>query len=387
MARFTGPTYSAVGDNRAMPKPTTFSLRRATGADAPAVAAMHIHAWQVAYRDIVPDAHLDGLDVATRAARYDFDAAAPGAPETWIAVDGDDIVGFVTVAPSRDEDLPGLGEVRALYVAPDRWRSGVGSALLAQAEVLLGDAGFNEAHLWVLEGNTRARRFYERAGWAPDGARKVVEIGGRPLSVVRYRNAASGTLAPMENRQPVVASIRTERVELVSMSLAFMQALVAGDLDTAAHEMGADLPADLAEDLRNFLNYRIPDLEADPSRQPWLGRGIILSHPSGRLELIGTIGFHNAPDETGRVEIGYRIEPAFRRRGIATECVRALLAWAETQGVHRFRASVAPGNVASLAIIRSFGFHQVGVQMDEIDGEELVFHLDRPTGEVNAAGD
>jgi len=46
-----------------MPKPTTFSLRRATGADAPAVAAVHIHAWQVAYRNIVPDAHLDGLDV------------------------------------------------------------------------------------------------------------------------------------------------------------------------------------------------------------------------------------------------------------------------------------------------------------------------------------
>jgi RimJ/RimL family protein N-acetyltransferase len=348
---------------------------------------MHIHSRQLAYRGMIPDAHLDGDDVATRAARYDFDAVAPGAPETWIAVDGDDIVGFVTVAPSRDEDLPGLGEVRGLYVAPDHWRSGFGSALLARAEVLLRDAGFNEAHLWVLAGNTRARRFYERVGWAPDGALKVVEIGGRPLAVVRYRKAAAGTLAPMENRQPVVASIRTERVELVSMSLAFMQALVAGDFDAATREMGADLPADLAEGLRNFLNYRIPSLEADPSIQPWLGRGIIWSHPSGRLELIGSIGFHDAPDETGRVEIGYRIEPAFRRRGIVTECVRALLAWAETQGVHRFRASVAPGNVASLAIIRSFGFQQVGVQMDEIDGEELVFHLDRPTGEVNAAGD
>jgi RimJ/RimL family protein N-acetyltransferase len=370
-----------------MPMPTTFSLRRATGADAPAVAAVHIQSWQVAYRGIVPDAYLDGLDVAARAARYDFDTTALGAPETWIAVDGDDIFGFVTVSPSRDEELLGLGEVRAIYVAPDRWRSGAGSALLAQAEALLRDAEFNDAYLWVLEDNSRARRFYERAGWAPDGARKVVEIGGRPLAVVRYRKAAAGTLARMESRQPVVASIRTERVELVSMSLAFMHALVAGDLDTAAREMGADLPAGIAEDLHNFLNYRVPALEADPSRQPWLGRGIIWSHPSGRREFIGTIGFHNGPDETGRVEIGYRIEPAFRRRGIATECVRALLAWAETQGVHRFRASVAPANVASLAIIRSFGFHQAGVQMDEIDGEELVFLLDRPSDEVNTAGD
>jgi RimJ/RimL family protein N-acetyltransferase len=362
-----------------MPKPTTFSLRRATGDDAPAVAAMHVRAWQVAYRGIVPDAHLNGLDVATRAARYDFDATAPGAPETWIAVDGDEVVGFVTVAPSRDEDLPGLGEVRAVYVAPDRWRSGAGSALLAKAETLLADAGFNDALLWVLEDNARARSFYERAGWAPDGARKVVEIGGRQLAEVRYRKTVAGILAPMENHPPVVPSIRTERVELVSMSLAFMQALVAGDLDAATRGMGADLPADLPEELRDFLNYRIPDLEADPSIQPWLGRGIIWTHPDGRRELIGSIGFHNAPDETGRAEIGYRVEAAYRRRGIATECVRALLAWAETQGIHRFRASVAPGNVASLAIVRSFGFQQVGVQMDEIDGEELVFHLDRPS--------
>jgi RimJ/RimL family protein N-acetyltransferase len=387
MARFTGSVYGAVGDNRAMPKPTTFSLRRATGADAPAVAAMHIRAWRVAYRGIVPDAHLDSLDVATRAARYDFGATAPGAPATWIAVDGADVVGFVTVGPGRDKDLPGLGEVCAVYVAPDRWRSGAGSALLAKAEALLGDAGLNDAYLWVLEDNTRARRFYERAGWAPDGARKVVEIGGRPLAEVRCRKTAAGTPTPMKNRQPVVPSIRTERAELVSMSLAFMRALVRGDGNAARREMNADLPVDLREQLGNFLNYRIPTLEADPASQPWLGRGIVWTHPDGRRELIGTIGFHSAPDETGRVEIGYRIEPAFRRRGITTECVRALLAWAETQGVHRFRASVAPGNVASLAVIGSFGFRQVGVQMDEIDGEELVFDLDRPTGSGNGAGD
>jgi len=110
-----------------------------------------------------------------------------------------------------------------------------------------------------------------------------------------------------------------------------------------------------------------------------------VTDPEGHREVIGTIGFHAPPDETGRVEIGYRVEAAFRRRGIATECVRALLAWAEAQGVHRFRASVAPDNVASLALIRSFDFRQVGVQEDEIDGEELVFDLDRPPGDTAIA--
>ena len=174
-----------------------------------------------------------------------------------------------------------------------------------------------------------------------------------------------------------VPAIRTERLELVSMSLPFMRALAAGDLEAASRELGAALPGDLAQDLASFLAYRIPTLTANPSSRPWLGRSMVWTHPDGRREVIGTIGFHAPPDETGRVEIGYRVEPAFRRQGIVTECVRALLAWAETQGVHRFRASVAPDNVASLAVVRSFGFEQVGVQMDEIDGEELVFHLDR----------
>ena len=42
----------------------------------------------------------------------------------------------------------------------------------------------------------------------------------------------------------------------------------------------------------------------------------------------------------------------------------------------RFRASVAPDNVPSLAVVAKFGFRQVGVQIDDIDGEELVFELD-----------
>lgn len=174
-----------------------------------------------------------------------------------------------------------------------------------------------------------------------------------------------------------VPSIPTERLELVSMSMAFMRALVAHDVDAASREIGAEVPADMPDDLEHFLAYRIPDLMADPEIQPWLGRAIVWTHPDGRREVIGSIGFHAPPGEDARVEIGYRIEPGFRRQGLATEAIRALLAWAESNGIHRFRASVAPDNVASLAIIGAFGFREVGSQMDEIDGLELVFELDR----------
>lgn len=173
-----------------------------------------------------------------------------------------------------------------------------------------------------------------------------------------------------------VTPIRTARFELVSMSLEFMQRLQARDLAAAEAEIGASLPPDFADTLDNFLQFRIPDLTADPAAQPWLGRAIVLTGPDGSRTVIGSVGFHSPPDADGRVEIGYRVEPPYRRQGVATEVARAMFDWAHAQGVDRFRAAVAPDNVGSLAVIGQFGFRQVGVQIDDIDGEELVFELD-----------
>jgi RimJ/RimL family protein N-acetyltransferase len=174
-----------------------------------------------------------------------------------------------------------------------------------------------------------------------------------------------------------VPDIKTARFELVSMSMRFMRLLVERDLEAAATEIGAALPADLPDQLEHFLEYRIADLARDPESQPWLGRAIVLTGPDGSREVIGTAGFHAPPDVEGRVEIGYRVEPGYRRQGVASEVVRALFDWAAREhGVQRFRASVAPDNVPSLAIIRGFGFHQTGIQIDDIDGKELVFELD-----------
>jgi [ribosomal protein S5]-alanine N-acetyltransferase len=174
----------------------------------------------------------------------------------------------------------------------------------------------------------------------------------------------------------MVPPIPTARFELESMSLRFMELLVARDLTGAETEIGAQVPDDLPDTLDNFLQFRIADLALDPSAQPWLGRAIVLTEPDGTRRIVGSCGFHAPPGPDGRVEVGYRVEPPFRRQGVASEVVRALFDWAHEQGVDRFRASVAPGNVASLAIVGGLGFRQVGVQIDDIDGEELVFELD-----------
>jgi RimJ/RimL family protein N-acetyltransferase len=175
---------------------------------------------------------------------------------------------------------------------------------------------------------------------------------------------------------PDVPSIPTPRFELVSMTMAFMQALIERDLIAAAREAGAIVPVDLADELEHYLDYRTAQLRADRGIQPWIGRLIVLGDERGR-RVIGTIGFHGPPDDDGRVEVGYRVQPEYRRRGVATEAVQALFDWAHREhGITRFRASTAPDNLASQAVLAKFGFRQVGTQIDDLDGLELVFERD-----------
>lgn len=186
-------------DDRAAP----WFLRHATSADARAMATMHIRAWRAAYRGLVPDAHLNSLDLEARAARYRLDPAGPSDPEVWLAVTEAEgvVIGFVMTGPCRDDDLPEAGEVWSIYVDPERWRGGVGTALMADAVARLERAGYLRAVLWVLTGNERARRFYEASGWRPDGATKTVSIGGQPTGETRYgRDLCGGISAGRPDR-------------------------------------------------------------------------------------------------------------------------------------------------------------------------------------------
>jgi [ribosomal protein S5]-alanine N-acetyltransferase len=175
-----------------------------------------------------------------------------------------------------------------------------------------------------------------------------------------------------------VPPIRTERLELVSMSVPFLEALARRDVEAATGEIGAEVPPWLPEQLEHFVQYRLATLRVDPSARPWLGRALVLSEEAGRRRVIGTAGFHAPPDTEGRVEIGYRIDPAYRRQGYAIEAVRGLFDWAAAQGVHRFIASISPDNEASLSLAWKLGFQQVGKQVDDIDGLELVFETSWP---------
>ncbi|MFB7452384.1 GNAT family N-acetyltransferase [Streptomyces sp. NPDC056194] len=165
-------------------------IREALPEDAAALAAAHVRSWRAAYRGLVPAPYLDALDVDERAGVWRSRLTAPDRPSVLVAT-GDDgrITAFSCFRPWPDgEFTPGsTAELAALYALPEVWGAGVGRALMSATTEALVAAGFRTAALWVFAGNARGRRFYEAAGWRPDGTAVREETGGRVLEELRYR--------------------------------------------------------------------------------------------------------------------------------------------------------------------------------------------------------
>jgi len=167
-------------------------IRPARPEDARAIAQVHIRSWQQAYRGQLPDTFLETLDLSldrrTKHWVAQIEASSESGRGVIVAERGGSLVGFVAFGPADSEakDLK-LGEVYAIYLDSAHWGRGYGRSLFQSATEALRRAGFDEAVLWVLETNVRARRFYEIAGWKPDGQTKADERGTVTLHEVRYR--------------------------------------------------------------------------------------------------------------------------------------------------------------------------------------------------------
>lgn len=171
-------------------------VRDAVLADAPELGRVHVVAWQGAYVGIMPDEYLANLDPADNteawAGAIERNPNPTDGRRLVVELDGQ-VVGLSLVWPARGEDEAGLGELIMINLVPEAWGTGAGTALLVADVDALRDLGFNEAILWVAEDNARARRFYEREGWTPDGASKTEHIGGAQLAELRYRRPLLGT--------------------------------------------------------------------------------------------------------------------------------------------------------------------------------------------------
>ncbi|MEW6404433.1 MAG: GNAT family N-acetyltransferase [Chloroflexota bacterium] len=162
------------------------NVRRASLADAEAIARIHVGSWQEAYRGVIPDSVLDRLSVDARLTQWRTSLADPNDEYHRVfvgEVDGD-ILGFVSYGAERESDPVYRGELFAIYIMRSGHRRGLGRRLVAAVAQSLLDIGLSSMLVWVL-GKNPARGFYERLGGVYL-REKPIEIGGTSLREVAY---------------------------------------------------------------------------------------------------------------------------------------------------------------------------------------------------------
>jgi GNAT superfamily N-acetyltransferase len=173
----------------------TVTVRNATERDAGAIAGVHVRAWHVAYRGVVPDEVLERFTVErSEATWHGILGDEAGRSFTLIAEVADQPVGFCAAStPSRDDDAGGrTAEVAATYVEPHRWRQGVGTALMAATLDELRRGQWQDVTLWVFSANDQAQAFYRRFGFEADGAERKHEPTGQLALRMRAELRRSG---------------------------------------------------------------------------------------------------------------------------------------------------------------------------------------------------
>jgi len=186
-------------------------IRAGSAAHAAQIAAVQRETWFTAYKGIIAPEVIDRVTVPDEGARVRQSFRSRPWQRMLVAVDpgtgdpgtGDPgvggIVGYASFGPETDVlnapwphplTVDGQGgrvaELYALYVRPAWWSTGTGRALMGKVLARSAAAGYRSITLWVLRDNQRARRFYERAGFAPDGATNVLTGLGSVIEV-RYR--------------------------------------------------------------------------------------------------------------------------------------------------------------------------------------------------------
>ena len=188
--------------------PDTLTIRPAAPNDAQAVTRIRVLGWRFAYQGLVPHGYLDSLNVTEDTERMrgylsqlpqnlpPNNLASVQGPNDgekrsfMLAVRDDAVLGFChfSAAPNN-ADRPGrttpggemVGRLHSLYIDPDALGQGIGHALMNHALSTFTAWGCKRAHLWVLEGNSRASSFYERQGWQLTGETKVDRSFGPEL--------------------------------------------------------------------------------------------------------------------------------------------------------------------------------------------------------------
>ena len=159
-------------------------LRAAVSDDADRIAALNAAAWRAGFRGLISDVYLAAYDGLPQPRQT---LADPGDDDIQlVADDGEELFGWISGGPAHEDDLgPGAYEVRACYVSPARWRTGVGRRLMAALIDQLDLQRWTHLVLWTVRDASPTNAFYVSLGTARDGRDALLDRGG-PVPLVRF---------------------------------------------------------------------------------------------------------------------------------------------------------------------------------------------------------
>ncbi|KAM3435654.1 hypothetical protein NHJ13734_005461 [Beauveria thailandica] len=155
--------------------------------------------------------------------------------------------------------------------------------------------------------------------------------------------------------------------QLVQLAPAVLNALADNDLQSAIDLSNNPnmTPYLVSAECLWVWKRRAAQIRTDPDDAVWVTRLLVVDAQTdgGGAIVVGRAGFHGPPDQRGMVEVGYSIDPAWRRRGHAQAALRIMLDVAAGDArVRVVRASIFPGNAASEGVVKRHGFEEVGEQ-------------------------
>ncbi len=165
---------------------TTVVLRKASPADASAIANFYVESWGTTYRGLIPAPVLDGMRVLKQTLDWwtTLCHCQPGRGAV-VAEDGaGEVFGFASFGAARQRQEPSCGEIYTLYLLADRQGRGIGSRLLLLAAQRMAASGYRSLAVWALSDNP-ACAFYERLGGVV-ADRRTITLGGVRLQGTCY---------------------------------------------------------------------------------------------------------------------------------------------------------------------------------------------------------
>ena len=170
------------------------------------------------------------------------------------------------------------------------------------------------------------------------------------------------------------AMILTPRLELHHICVDDLLSLFESLEDVSLYEgKPYSNPHRILMDESGPLRWRVPQVKSDPAVNKWFVRWMV---EKSTREIVGSVSFHGPPDEQGMMEIGLGVHSNFQRLGYAAEALTGMWSWVvEQPGVELLRYTVAPDNLASVALVEKFGFERVGQQIDPEDGPEDIYEM------------